>query len=536
MGFEAILYIGLLIGASKLFGELMVRIKQPSILGNVLAGVIIGPALLSLVKPIAEIDLFISVGVFFLFFLIGLEEIDLPSLLRILRKRIFVGSAIGFFIPFTAAFLFSTYLDMDFVRAFAIGSVIGASSLGVTAKILTDLGRLKSTVGLEIFTVTAIVEFIAILFTSIVIQMGGSDVHPDILYVGWIIAKILIFFGIAGGFAIFLFPRFLNIVKKHVKLKEASFGITVAIVFLVAYFAEIMGIHGSIGALLLGIALSRISKEEYSEINSKFHAIGYGVFIPIFFAGIGIHFVPNFLELPLYVIVGFMVIVVGVKFAGSYIAAVATRMKPVIPVTAGAMSKGAVDLALMLALLETNLLDETLFSLLVMGTLFMMVISGVLLQKSLGHAAESKEVPQNTILPIYFRRAFDSVLAGQILSKTIPTISKDMTVNEFFATHMDTIKRSYLVMSGDALLGMVSLREISKVPKKDWKKVRMENIMIESIKTTHPEEYLYSVVSKMNEHDFDLIPVSESKDMPHKIIGVINYKDIIKLLTEGTAK
>ena len=148
MVFEAILFLGALILSAKFLGEVFVRIKQPSIIGNVLAGIIIGPAVLALVEPIEEIELFISIGIFFLFFLIGLEEIDLPALFRILRRRLFLGSAVGFLVPFVVASLFSIYQEMNLVESFAIASVIGASSLGVTAKILTDMGKLKSSIGL----------------------------------------------------------------------------------------------------------------------------------------------------------------------------------------------------------------------------------------------------------------------------------------------------------------------------------------------------------------------------------------------------
>ena len=148
MAFEAILYIGILVLSAKLFGELMHRINQPTILGNVIAGIIVGPALFFLVQPIDEIELFVSIGVFFLFFLIGLEEIDVPGLFRVLRKRIFAGAAIAFLIPFGAASALGIAINLDFINAFAIASVIGASSLGVTAKILTDLGKLRSTLGM----------------------------------------------------------------------------------------------------------------------------------------------------------------------------------------------------------------------------------------------------------------------------------------------------------------------------------------------------------------------------------------------------
>lgn len=96
MAFEAVLFLAALILAAKLFGEILHRIGQPTILGNVLGGIIIGPAVFGLVSPIDEIELFVSIGVFFLFFLIGLEEIDVQGLFRVLRKRIFIGSAMHF--------------------------------------------------------------------------------------------------------------------------------------------------------------------------------------------------------------------------------------------------------------------------------------------------------------------------------------------------------------------------------------------------------------------------------------------------------
>ena len=143
MVFEAILYLAVLIVAAKLFGEIMHRIHQPTILGNVLAGIIVGPALFAIVQPIEAIELFISIGVFFLFFLIGLEEIDLAGLFRVMKGRIFAGSIVAFLIPFVVAGLFGLSLDMNFVKSFAIASVVAASSLGVKAKILSDLGKLR---------------------------------------------------------------------------------------------------------------------------------------------------------------------------------------------------------------------------------------------------------------------------------------------------------------------------------------------------------------------------------------------------------
>ena len=391
MVFEAILFLGVLVLAAKIFGEAMHRINQPTIIGNVLAGIVVGPAMFAIVQPIDEIELFVSIGVFFLFFLIGLEEIDLPKLFKVLRGRIFAGSAIGFLVPFVVAGLFGIALDMDFIKSFAIARVIAASSLGVTAKILTDMGKLRSTIGLEIFTVTGIVEFIAIIVTSVFLQINASEGFPNSMEFVWLFVKMIIFFSIAGLLSVFVFPKFFRFIKKHLRVEQMYFAVVIGVILLVAYFAEISGIHGAIGALLLGIAVSRMTKEEYHEISKSVRAIGYGIFIPIFFAGIGLHFSTSFLELPILVIVGFLAIIIGVKFFGSYLAVSVAKMKFPRIVSYGVMSKGAVDLALLLSLLSADILDTPLFSLLVLGTLVTMIISSVELQRKLKKIPEEIE-------------------------------------------------------------------------------------------------------------------------------------------------
>ena len=390
MVFEAILFLGVLVLAAKIFGEAMHRINQPTIIGNVLAGIVVGPAMFAIVQPIDEIELFVSIGVFFLFFLIGLEEIDLPKLYKVLRGRIFAGSAIGFLVPFIVAGLFGIALDMDFIKSFAIASVIAASSLGVTAKILTDMGKLRSTIGLEIFTVTGIVEFIAIIVTSVFLQINASEGFPNSIDFVWLFVKMIIFFSIAGLLSVFVLPKFFRFIRQHLRVEQMYFAVVIGVILLVAYFAEISGIHGAIGALLLGIAVSRMTKEEYHEISKSVRAIGYGIFIPIFFAGIGLHFSTSFLELPIWIIVGFLAIIIGVKFFGSFLAVVVAKMKFPKIVSYGVMSKGAVDLALLLSLLSAEILDTPLFSLLVLGTLVTLIISSVELQRKL------KKIPEET--------------------------------------------------------------------------------------------------------------------------------------------
>lgn len=537
MTFEAILYLAVLIIAAKLCGEAFHRIKQPTIIGNVIAGIIVGPALFAIVRPIDELEVFISIGIFFLFFLIGLQEIDLPGLFRVLRGRIFAGSAIGFLIPFIVAGLYGLSLDMEFVKSFAIASVIGASSLGVTAKILTDLGKLRSAIGLEIFTVTAVIEIIAIIFTSVFIQFESSEQLPDITEIIWLFAKMIIFFVIAGVLSVFVLSHFFRIIKKHLQVQQVYFGLVIGIILLVAYFAEISGIHGVIGALLLGIAVSRMTKEEYNEISKSVNAIGNGIFIPIFFAGIGLHFTINFLDLPIWIIGGFLAIIIGVKFVASYIAVKIAHMRPATTVAYGVMAKGAVDLALMLTLFEAKMLEGALFSLLVLGTLITMIISSVELQRKLSKVISVKVgTTELALYPVYFRQVISDYTAKDVMDTNFKRVSPDITLQQFVNSNEIDSKSVYLVIdNNDQLVGLVSKRELSRINKKNYNAVRVYNIMIERFQAVVPDEYLFSVIQKLNTHTFDLIPVV-SNITSKKAVGVVTSEDILDLVVKEKQK
>ena len=537
MVFESILYLSILVIGAKVFGELFHRIKQPTIIGNVLAGIVLGPALFSIVQPLDEIELFISIGVFFLFFLIGLEEIDLPGLFRVLRKRIFLGSAVGFLVPFSIASVFALSIDISLVQSLALASVIGASSLGVTAKVLTDLGKLRSTVGLEIFTITAIIEFIAIVITSVIIQIDETQ-SLALIDFAWLFGKMIIFFVGAGLISVFILPRFFRFIKNHLEAEQIYFGIVIGMILLVAYLAEISGIHGAIGALLLGIAVSRMTRSEYLEISKNVKAVGYGIFIPIFFAGIGLHFSPNFIDLPLEVIFGFLIIIVGGKFFGSYLAVRVAKMRPLTTVAYGVMSKGAVDLALMLALLETGLLEDNLFSLLVFGTLITMTISSVELQRKLKKLIQVKVGSSELgFLPVYFKRAVSDHTAIKVTEQNYQRSNSFTTIFEALKKSDVGGNKIILVFDEDDrhLLGLVSKNELKKISKDSQKNITMGQICFKKFHFVFPDEFLYTVIQKMNSHPFDSIPVI-SRTVEQNVIGIVTSEKIMDLLSTEEKK
>ncbi|MBI2127167.1 MAG: cation:proton antiporter, partial [Thaumarchaeota archaeon] len=473
-----ILYLALLILLAKLFEEVAARFRQPSLLGYVLAGLVLGPVGLSIVKPIPEIRLFINIGVFFLFFLTGFEEIDIPGLLSVLRRKLFLAAFVGFLLPFGLSYVFLDFFKIPTLQAIALAAVFSVSSLGVVVKSLSDLGRLKDPAGLEVFSITAISEFVGLLIASASIQLatgtGGS--FQDLLLLP---IRIIVFFVLAGLLGVTVVPRVLDLSRKYMRVKQISLGLLVAILLLFVYFAEISGVHGAIGALLLGIALSPLSKEVHFEITRGFHTLAYGVFVPIFFAGVGLFFQPSFLNLSPTLIAGILGIMILGRFGGAYLSTKVLRLSSPLALSSGLLSKGAVDLALMLTLFDLGLATEELFAVYTLGIIIIVILSPALLKYSFGKSsppsvAEAKEA----LIPLYTRMVLSDVKAKDVVLPGLVAISEDTVVSDFVQTHLKTGRSSYIIIDeNNRLRGSVSIKEIKKVPKRRWSSVTIGSVM-----------------------------------------------------------
>jgi Kef-type K+ transport system membrane component KefB len=576
-GFEGILYISLLILFAKLFEEVAVRLRQPPIVGYIIAGIIVGPALLAWVQPADEITLFIQIGIFFLFFLIGLEEIDIPSIFSVLRKRLFAGAVVGFAVPFALAvpaLLFFTGLEP--VPVLAIASVIGISSLGVVAKILSDYGKLKEPLGLEIFTLTAALEFIGIIVASVFIQLANpasfqqtvdsiatpfignstniipssitlpipqipgltSDVPPqltfDALSFAWLFIRMVIFFSAITLFGLKVLPRLMRFVRSHLKVREVYFGMFIGIILLVSYFAEASGIHGAIGALLLGVLFSQMPKKEYEDAVKGLHSIAHGVFIPIFFAGIGIYFSFGFLELPYYLIAAVLAVITVGKFGGAVLAALVAKLKPVVTVGAGVMAKGAVDLAILLSLLSVGIIQPDLFSLVVFGIVVMILATSIALKRGITMSSKTViEDATDTLTPLYTRTVLGDLQVKDVYTKSPPIMYGDMTVRQFADKHNDDPADSaYIAVTktGHSYLGIVTPAQLRKIGKKSWDIAIVNDISMQHIRAVKMDELLYEVVEYMALHDLDLLAVIS--DDEKQVIGGIMRKDILGYLSK----
>jgi CBS domain-containing protein len=227
----------------------------------------------------------------------------------------------------------------------------------------------------------------------------------------------------------------------------------------------------------------------------------------------------------------FIGIIIGVKFVSSYIAVRIAKMRPATTVAYGVMAKGAVDLALMLSLLQASILDDDLFSLLVLGTLLTMIISSVELQRKLKKIIHVKVgTIELGLLPIYFRRVVSDVPAIAVITTDFPRTTPLLTVKAFLEQN-NLSKNPFLVIdANDKLVGLVSKREINRYHKKTFDAITIDDVMYKKVNTVSPDEYLYSVIQKMNSHPFDIIPVVNPNN--EHVIGIVTTQGIMNLLTE----
>ena len=278
-----------------------------SIIAYATIGVVLGPAT-GLVKTGAEVEIILSIGIFIFFFLIGLEELDIRGFLAAIRGRLFLASVLSVTISLLVSLavttdrLFDLQLDLDFTQALGLAGVLSLSSLGVVAKVLIDEGRLREPVGVQIFTAVIIAELIALFVVGFAISKhfyaGGHGHTLDLLSVSTIIGQIVGFSIIIWLFSTKVLPRVIMLLHRFLQVPQLSFGVLLGGLFLVVVGAEHVGLHGSLGALLFGAALSMLAYQVRRDIMPGMKGTAEGFFVPLFFASAGLHLSLDFLKLP----------------------------------------------------------------------------------------------------------------------------------------------------------------------------------------------------------------------------------------------
>ena len=529
---EALLSIGLLIVVAKLTEGIFRRFGLNSIVAYAVTGLILGP-ITGLVEPTGDLQLVLGIGVFVFFFLIGLDEIDISGFVAAIRGRFFVAATVSVVISLVAALtvtsdlLYDFGLGLEFDKALALAGILSLSSLGLVAKVLADEGRLKDPLGLQLFTTVIIAELLALLVVGFTI--GEHAQKLSVIVVLTLLGKITGFTVATWFLSTRVIPHLLTFLQRVLQVPQLSFGLLLGGLFLMVVSAEEIGLHGSIGALLFGAALSGLPHQVRQSVLPGIRSAAEGLFVPLFFASAGLHLSLSFTDLPSWTIVALVTIPFAGKFAGAFIGAYVTRLDISFPLATGLLAKGVAEVALLLVLLQTDVIGEDVFSLLVLIMLVYILFMPPVISFAINRAktSDSSVLPQ-TIPPSLARFTLDDATVQDILDRSWNYPESTLSVRHFADRWTVPHQQDYVVVEKGSLAGIVSLSKLRYLPKSEWSQTPLENVLSHDTPKTWPDEHLEDALQRMTEHSLTVIPVVDRES--NAFLGTITSRDILDLM------
>ena len=286
--FDGLLIVVAVAFAAPLVLGLFPSVKLPSVVLEILAGIVIGPSLLGIVELDESISVISVIGLAFLLFLAGLEiEFDK------LRGQVLRLTLIGFAASFAIAVLVALILKATGLieTPLLVAIILCATSLGVLIPVLKDAGEISSTFGQLIVAAGTIADFGAVILLSIFFSGEGGVGSTLLLIGGLVLLGVVVFFAVKGA------ERSSLIRKDLIRLQDTTAQIRVrgAVVLLVGFaaIAEGLGLETILGAFMAGAILSLLDRDEqmtHPEFRRKLEAVGFGIFIPVFFVASGVNF------------------------------------------------------------------------------------------------------------------------------------------------------------------------------------------------------------------------------------------------------
>lgn len=362
-----IFQLAIILIASKIAGDLSVRLKQPSVLGKLLIGIVLGPTVLGLIKDTEVLKEISNIGVVLLMFIAGLET-DLEEFKRTGKASAFVGIG-GILVPFALGYLAGFYMNLSSIQASFLGLLLSATSVSISVQVLKEMDKLKSREGATILGAAVIDDILVILALAFLMSLAGGDVNLTKV----ILKKVLFFvFAIVIGWKVV--PFFL---RKFSSLRVTETVISSALIvcFIYAYLAEYTGVAAIIGSYIAGVAIS--VTEFKHEVFEKVETISYSIFVPVFFTSIGVAVQFTGIMDHIGLIIALSILAIISKLIGSSLGAKITGFswRNSIGIGSAMVSRGEVALIIAAIGIENNLLNQDLFAVIVIVILATTIVT-----------------------------------------------------------------------------------------------------------------------------------------------------------------
>lgn len=340
---------------TKIGGALSVKLGQPAVLGKLISGIVIGPAVLGWIAPSEMITQLSEIGVLLLMFIAGLET-DIKSLKQ--NRKASIAVAVGGVIaPLVCFYLAGLAIGIEQRHALFLGLLFSATSVSISAQTLKELGQLKSRESATILGAAVLDDILVVIVLAVMM----SSLTVAQVSLSLIIGKKLLFFAAITLLGWKVVPWMLRILAP-LPVSEAVISAALIICFSFAYLAEFLGVAGIIGAFAAGLAISQTQFKQ--QVEHKIEPIAYAFFVPVFFVSIGLSVSFAGVNNQIGIIAGLTIIAILTKLVGSGIGARLTGFhnRSSLGIGAGMISRGEVALIIAAIGLEANLLEETFFT------------------------------------------------------------------------------------------------------------------------------------------------------------------------------
>ncbi len=382
----------ILIVVARLFGQLFQRFSQPAIIGEMFAGVILGPSVLNLVRVDAALSGISEFAVFLIVLSAGLE-MNFKDIVDSLRSKGVVIAVLGFVIPLAAGIIVGTAFHLDGMRTVFLGLCISITALPVAVSILQSFNQLDSDIARYSVATAIFNDVMALLALGIILNLPEQQslhaVGLSIINVSWKLIAL-------GAFILGFNWTLQKIIDKGVHIErlseklvdllgnEALFGILLLFVLLFGSVSAALGFQSIIGAFFGALLIDRkfFLASRYDELDLTLRSITGGFLAPVFFAYLGLEFNVSIIESFWFVAV-VLAVSVGSKILAGWLGSRLIRLPQTMSLGIGIIlnGRGVMELVIASIAYRHNFIDQNLFSVLILMGVVTTIITPFMFRK-----------------------------------------------------------------------------------------------------------------------------------------------------------
>lgn len=354
-----------------IFGKASERLGYPSMMGELFAGIVFGPALLGFLHPEVALDILAELGIFFLMVYVGME-MDVRELTEVKGAALLVAAG-GLLLPFIAGYWFGLLIGETAAAAIFVGIAMAATSLATKSRILVDLDLLDTRLA-KVLVGGALISDVGILIVfagAIGFVEVGQLVLSEVLIVA---AKALLFFGVSIAIGLYVFPRLWErlqtLMDRHDFVdKTATLTVFLLVAILFAGMAVLAGLHLILGGFMAGLFLREVHLREdiFEHMYNVVYDLAIGFFAPIFFVVVTFELTLSVFQEDLLVLLSLVAVAIATKVVGSWAFGAITDLssRESFVIGWGMNGRGTVEIIIASVAFSAGILSSSLFSMLV---------------------------------------------------------------------------------------------------------------------------------------------------------------------------